>query len=81
VVSGFLSVRVGRITTVPDGLTLVETAWVEVLLVLSTEVGVELRVKLGRRPMIGSEVAVSGFDGLLALVLVLPGLLPGLVTT
>ena len=79
--SGFLSVRVGRITTVPDGLTLVETAWVEVLLVLTTEVGVELRGKLGRRPMIGREVAVLRFDGVPALVLALNGLLLGLVAT
>jgi hypothetical protein len=65
VVSGFLPVRLGRICTVPDGLTLVETLWVEVLLTLTTDFGVELRVKLGRRAMIGREVLCFRVEGLL----------------
>lgn len=56
---GFVPVRDGRISTVPDGLTLIETLWVEMLLTLAAAVGVELRVKLGRRAMAGGSPAGS----------------------
>lgn len=55
VVLGFELVTDGTICTVPEGLTLVEMLWVEVLLTLATALGVELRMKLGRRAMIGGE--------------------------
>jgi hypothetical protein len=66
-------------TTVPDGLTLVDNLWVEVLLVLTTEVGVELSVKVGlgnKTTMGGDEGAVLRVDEARLLgVLVLTGLL------